>query len=118
MSMVSLPGPGAHHVSRTAARIRQPSDALITPEPSATPTETGEESSAAPETDTGSEFSAGFNEMIGDLHSLRRDDDGGRSQDDDQSSTVTETSSADDGEGVVSGRSHADEPQVRQRRGE
>ena len=102
--------------SRTA-RARQPSDSLITPEPSATPTEAGEESSVTMETDTASEFSAGFNEMIGDLHSLRRDDDG-RGQDDDQSSTVTETSSADDGEGVASGRSLSDKPQIRQRKGE
>ena len=37
-------------------------------------------------------MSAGFNEMIGNLHSLRRDE----AEDDDQSTTVTETSSLDE----------------------
>lgn len=92
-------------IPSSRARDGRPADDLITPQPSATPTEVGEESSAIPETDTGSEFSAGFNEVIGGLHSLRRDDD--------QSSTITETSSVDDRE---SEGSHRDMPQIRQRR--
>ena len=68
-----------------------------------------------PDTDTGSEFSAGFNEVIGNLHSLRRDiqtDD-----DDDQSTTVTETSSLDDErEGVASGQGTTQESEIRQRK--
>ena len=95
---------------RQASRTRPPPDDLITPDPSAT--DTGGESSIVPDTDTGSEFSASFNEVIDDLHSLRR---GGHGEDDDQS-TITETSSVDDGEGVVIGRSNKDGSEIRQRR--
>ena len=71
-----------------------------------------------PDTDTGSEFSAGFNEVIGDLHSLRRSGrgDGEEDDDDDQSTTVTETSSLDEREGVVNGRRNVEGTEIRQRK--
>ena len=93
--------------------MRLPPDDSVTPD--ATPTETGGESSVLPDTDTGSEFSAGFNEVIGSLHSLRRGRDG-REEEDDQSTTITESSSVDEREGVTGGVSTTEGPNVRQRK--
>ena len=95
--------------------MRPPPDDSVTPD--ATPTETGGESSVLPDTDTGSEFSAGFNEVIGDLHSLRRGRDD-REEEDDQSTTVTETSSVDEREGVAGGdgTSNTEGHNIRQRK--
>ena len=89
-------------VGEHAGYVRPPPDDSATPD--ATPTETGGESSVLPDTDTGSEFSAGFNEVIGSLHSLRRGRED-REEDDDQSTTITESSSVDEREGVTGGAS-------------
>lgn len=105
--------------SGRAAPVRPAPDDLITPEPSATPTETGGESSIVPDTDTGSELSAGFNEAIGNLRSLRREvrDNEEEEEDDDQSTTVTETSSVDDREeGMAADGGSTMASEIRQRK--
>ncbi len=110
-SLSTLPPPAAgEHASY--ARPPPPDDSAT---PDATPTETGGESSVLPDTDTGSEFSGGFNEMIGSLHSLRRGRDD-REEDDDQSTTITETSSVDEREGITGGVSATEGPNIRQRK--
>ena len=92
--------------------MRPRPDDSITPD--ATPTETGGESSLLPDTDTGSEFSAGFNEMISDFHSTRRGRDD--EQEDDQSSTITDSSSVDEKEKVDTGSRSNERPNIRQRK--